>query len=251
MMRFRTAWMMCCVLGMALLAANPVLASGTAQTPGESLDRMLAFLANPNVAYLLLVLGLLGIVAEVVTAGAVFPGVAAAILLLLSLYGLLRLPTNWIGLALIAAGIVMFLLDIKVAGVGLSIGAVIAFALGSLLIFTPFWVEAPGPAVPVARLNPWLIVGTTGGVAAFFLLGLSMAVKAHLRPAAMGQETLVGKTGSVKTSLAPEGIVHVGGEEWSAVSATGAELPSGTPVRVVGVEGLTLRVVRLGDTDTI
>lgn len=252
MIRFRTLRMIWLLLGVTLVAADPVLATGAAQTltPVEGFDRFLAFLANPNVAYLLLVLGLLGLVAEAVTAGAVFPGVAGVICLALSLYGLLRLPTNWIGLVLIAAGIVMFLLDLKVTGFALSIGAVIAFALGSLLIFTPFWVEAPVQATPVARLNPWLIAGTTGGVAAFFLLGISAAVKAQLRPRAMGQETLIGKQGSVKTALAPEGIVHLEGEEWSAVSATGAHLPAGAPVRVIGLDGLKLRVAPLDELES-
>ncbi len=231
------------LLGLGLWGARPVYASGLAQEPIAALDRFLSFLANPNVAYLLLVMGLLGLVAEVVTAGSVFPGVAGVICLLLSLYGLLQLPTNWIGIALIAAGIVMFLADIKVTGFGLSIGAVIAFALGSLLIFTPFWVEVPTTAAPVAQLNPWVIVGATGGVAAFFLLAVSAAVKAQFRPVAMGQSTLIGKVGTVKSPLAPEGIVHLEGEEWSAASATGAVLPVGTTVRVVAVQGLRLQVV--------
>ncbi len=236
----RLSWFL--LPGLAFLGARPAYASGLAQEPIAALDRFLAFLANPNVAYLLLVMGLLGLVAEFVTAGSVFPGVAGVICLLLSLYGLLRLPTNWIGIALIAAGIVMFLADIKVTGFGLSIGAVIAFALGSLLIFTPFWVEVPSTAAPVAQLNPWVIVAATGGVAAFFLLAVSAAVKAQFRPVAMGQSTLIGKIGTVKSPLSPDGIVHVEGEEWTAVSATGETLPTGTAVRVVGVQGLRLQV---------
>lgn len=237
------------LLGLGFSGVHSADAAGLAQEPIAALDRFLAFLANPNVAYLLLVMGLLGLVAEVVTAGSVFPGVAGVICLLLSLYGLLRLPTNWIGIALIAAGIVMFLADIKVSGFGLSIGAVIAFALGSLLIFTPFWVEVPTAAAPVAQLNPWVIVAATGGVAAFFLLAVSAAVKAQFRPVAMGQSTLIGKIGTVKLSLDPEGIVHVEGEEWTAVSVTGDPLPVGTAVRVVDVQGLRLQVRPLEESD--
>lgn len=228
--------------GAMLVTTSPALASMSTQqqTPVSLVDSFLSLLANPNVAYLLLVLGLLGIVAEAVTPGMGFPGVAGVLCLLLSFYGLLRLPTNWIGFVLIVAGIVMFLVDIKVAGWALSIGAVIAFALGSALIFTPFWVAET--AIPVARLNPWVIVGTTGGVATFFFLGLAAAVRAQFRPAALGAETLVGQTGTVKQDLRPDGIVHLGGEEWTAISATGAELPAGTRVRVVSVNGLTLQV---------
>lgn len=245
--RAQLGWFL--LLSLGFFGVRPAYAGGLAQEPIAVLDRFLAFLANPNVAYLLLVMGLLGLVAEVVSAGSMFPGVAGAICLLLSLYGLLRLPTNWIGIALIAAGVVMFLADIKVSGFGLSIGAVIAFALGSLLIFTPFWVEVPTTAAPVAQLNPWVILAATGGVAAFFLLAVSAAVKAQFRPVAMGQSTLIGKTGTVKSPLNPEGIVHVEGEEWTAVSATGVSLPVGTAVRVVGVQGLRLQVAPVAPSD--
>lgn len=219
--------------------AAPAVSWAALQVPPPLLEQMLSFLANPNVAYLLFVLGLIGIVAELVTAGAVFPGVLGTICLILALVGLGQLPTNWAGAALILAGVVMFLLDIKVAGWGLSIGGVVAFALGSVLIFTPFWVPPEGSAV---RLNPWLIVGTTGGVAAFFLLGLSAAVKAQLAPLAAGRQTVIGKVGTVRQPLRPTGIVHLEGEEWSAVAADGSEIPAGAAVRVVAVEGLTLRV---------
>ena len=231
------------VLGGALgVAVIPVV---PAQTQVPLLDSLLSFLANPNVAYFLLIVGLLGVVAEIVTPGAVLPGVIGVICMILALAGLGQLPTNWAGVALIVAGVVMFLLDLKVAGFGLSIGALIAFALGSLLLFTPFW--APASEAPEVRLNPWLILGTTVGVAAFFFLGLSAAVRAHRLPVAMGRETLVGMTGVVRKPLRPAGIAHLQGEEWSAVSASGEEIPAGAPVRVVSVEGLSLRVERVAD----
>jgi len=216
-----------------------------AQTQAPILQNLLALLANPNVAYFLLIVGLLGLVAEVVTPGAVLPGVVGVISLILALAGLGQMPTNWAGVALIAAGVAMFVLDLKLAGFGLSIGALIAFALGSALLFTPFWVPA-GEASGV-RLNPWLSLGTTLGVAAFFFLGLSAAVRAQRRPVAVGRETLVGKTGVVRKPLRPAGIAHLLGEEWSAISSTGAEIPTGTIVRVVAVDGLSLRVEPLTD----
>jgi len=211
------------------------------------LDRVLAFLANPNVAYLLLVLGLLALIAEFATPGASVPGALGAIMLALSLYGLLRLPTNWLGPVLILTGVILLLVDIKVTGIALSVGGIIAFLLGSLLIFTPPWVAMPSAAAPVARLNPLLIIGTTVGVGAFFFLGIAAAVRAQFRPVAMGRETLVGKTGVVRQPLQPGGIVHIEGEEWTAETATGEVLPSGTPVRVVGVDGLRLLVEKTGD----
>ncbi len=245
----RTFSFLALLSGMLLATASPVLAAVTGQQepPIGLLDSFLALLANPNVAYLLLVLGLLGIVAEAVTPGVGFPGAAGALFLVLSFYSLLRLPTNWIGFGLIIAGIGMFLVDLKVAGWALSIGALIAFALGSLLIFTPFWI-APGAATPIARLNPWLIVGATGGVGAFFFLGLAAAVKAQFRPVAVGSETLIGQVGAARQDLAPQGIAHVRGEEWSAVSATGAIIPAGAPIRVLSVDGLTLHVERISES---
>jgi len=220
--------------------------SAAAQAPAPLLDQLLAFLANPNVAYLLFVLGLLGLVAEVVTTGAVFPCVLGAISLILALVGLGSLPTNWGGAALILAGIIMLLLDIKVTGYGLTVGGLIAFALGSLLLFTPFWLPVM-PEAPAARLNPWVIVGTTAGVGAFFLLGLSAAIRAQFRPLAVGRQLVVGRIGVIRQALAPAGIVHVEGEEWSATSATGAALPVGASVRVVAVDGLTLKVEAADD----
>ena len=228
--------------GMLGVALPPGL---QAQTQVPFLQNLFVFLANPNVAYFLLIVGLLGIVAEVLTPGAVLPGVVGVISLILALAGLRQMPTNWAGVALIAAGVVMFVLDLKVAGFGLSIGALIAFALGSALLFTPFWV--PAGEAPEVRLNPWLILGTTLGVAAFFFLGLSAAVRAQRRPVAVGRETLVGKTGVVRKPLRPVGIAHLQGEEWSAMSSTGAEIPAGTPIRVVAVDGLSLRVERVTD----
>jgi membrane-bound serine protease (ClpP class) len=224
------------------LTATPEL---SAQTQVPLLNSLLAVLANPNVAYFLLIIGLLGVVAEVVTPGAVLPGVVGVIGLILALAGLGQLPTNWAGVALIVAGIAMFLLDLKVAGFGLSIGALVAFLLGSLLVFTPFWV--PAAEASGVRLNPWLILATTLGVAAFFFLGLSAAVRAHRLPVAVGRETLVGKTGVVRKPLRPSGIAHLQGEEWSAVSANGGEIAAGTPVRVVAVDGLSLRVEPVTD----
>jgi membrane-bound serine protease (ClpP class) len=230
-------WSSAALLVVGSLAARPEF---SAQTQVPLVNSLLAALANPNVAYFLLIIGLLGLVAEIVTPGAVLPGVIGVIGLILALAGLGQMPTNWAGVALIVAGIAMFLLDLKVAGFGLSIGALIAFLLGSLLLFTPFWVPVSGESV--VRLNPWLILATTLGVAAFFFLGLSAAVRAHRLPIAVGRETLVGKVGVVRKPLKPSGIAHLQGEEWSAVSASGAEIAVGTPVRVVEVDGLSLRV---------
>ncbi|MGE5603012.1 MAG: NfeD family protein [Nitrososphaerales archaeon] len=208
------------------------------------LDRLLAFLANPNVAYLLLVLGLLALIAEFTTPGAVAPGVSGVILLILALYGLLQLPTNWLGPVLMITGVVMLLLDIKVTGFALSVGGVIAFLLGSFIIFPPPWAVTPGAVAPVSKLNPWLAVATTTGVALFFIFGITAALKAQRRPVAVGRETLIGQTGVTHEALTPRGTVRIDGEEWTAENISGEEIPAGVRIRVVGVDGLRLQVER-------
>jgi membrane-bound serine protease (ClpP class) len=238
------------LLGLVLILVGLLLAgcasSATFDDPTgvTFIDRFLAFLVNPNVVYLLLVLGLLAVVAEFATPGAVVPGVSGTLMLILALYGLFRLPTNWLGPVLILTGVAMLLLDIKVTGFALSVGGVIAFLLGSLLMFTPPWSQLPLAAAPVARLNPWLIISTTVGVGLFFILGITAAFRAQLRPVAMGRETLIGKTGVVREPLSPQGIVHIEGEQWSAEAATGEAIPVGARVRVVGFNGLCVQVER-------
>ena len=132
--------LLCGSLLLAGCSASPVIADPTGLA---FVDRVLAFLANPNVAYLLLVLGLLAVIAEIATPGTIGPGVAGAIMLLLSLFGLLQLPTNWLGVLLILVGVTMLLLDINAPGFILSIGGIIAFLFGSLLLFGGFGDDVP------------------------------------------------------------------------------------------------------------
>jgi membrane-bound serine protease (ClpP class) len=224
------------LLGGVLLAPLPEIAG---QTSAPLFDELFAILADPNVAYLLLVLGLLGLAAEVATGGTVLPGVAGTICLILALAGLGQLPTNWAGAALIFASIIMFFLDLHVSGFALSVGGLIAFALGSALLFSPPW-SAPVEGA-VVRISPWLILLTTGGVAAFFLLAIAAVLKSRAAPVAVGRRTLIGQMGMVQEALDPRGIVHAGGETWSAVS-TGSPIAAGATVRIVGIQGLTLSV---------
>jgi membrane-bound serine protease (ClpP class) len=177
----------------------------------------------------------------VATPGATLPGVLGSIMLILSLFGLLQLPTNWIGVLLILVGVIMLLVDITTPGFVLSIGGIIAFLIGSLLLFARPW-DGALTALPVPSLNPILVVGTTGAVGAFFLLGVAAAYRAHKQPIAAGRETLIGRIGVARQPLMPEGIVHVEGEEWSAENVTGEVIPAGARVRVVGLDGLRLKV---------
>ncbi len=227
-------------------AAWPVQAAGVlAQAGGEPplLAALVALLTDPNVAYVLFVLGLLGLMGEVVTAGTLVPGTLGVVCLVLALIGLGNLPTNWGGVLLIVVAIALFLFDLKIPGHGLSVGGIAIFALGSFLLFTPFWV-APSPQTEV-RLDPWVAVATTGGVGAFFVLGVAAALRARHAPLAVGRETMIGKIGTVQRALDPAGIVHLEGEDWSAVAVGDGAVPAGTAVRVLEAEGLTLRVEAL------
>ena len=232
----------------ALLLLSGALLSGCAgplvvedPTGVAMIDRFLALLANPNVAYLLLVLGLLAVIAEVASPGAVAPGVVGAIMLLLSMFGLLQLPTNWFGVLLILAGVAMMLVDIHAPGIALTIGGIILFLIGSVLLFmrpaaagTGEWTMPP--------LNPALIAGTTAAVGLFFIFGVSAALRAQRRPIAAGREALMGRVGVVKQTLEPAGIVQIEGEQWSAENVFGERIAAGERIRVVGIEGLKLQV---------
>lgn len=243
--RHRSPWSVLPLFALGGLLAGCTTAPTIQDPTGIALmDRFLTFIANPNIVYLLFVLGLLAVIAEIATPGAVGPGVVGVLMLLLSLYGLLQLPTNWLGPVLIIAGVAMLLIDIKVTGMALSIGGVIAFLIGSLLIFTPPWADLPMTAVPAARLNPWLIGATTLGVGLFFSLGVAAALRAQFRPLAMGRELMVGKAGLARQDLDPYGIVHVEGEDWTAEAPDDEVIPAGTRIRVIAVDGLRLRVER-------
>lgn len=197
--------------------------------------RVLSWLANPTVAYLLLTLGFYGLLFELQSPGAILPGVAGAIFLILGFVALQMLPVNVAGLLLIVLGLAFFVIELKVQSGGvLATGGVISFLIGSLILFQP------GPA-GVFRLSLPVIIGTTAATAAFFTVAIGKALAAQKRPVTTGSEGLVGTTGEAITAIAPRGQVRVHGEIWQAESAD--PLPAGTAVVVKQVRGLTLKVV--------
>jgi membrane-bound serine protease (ClpP class) len=200
-------------------------------------DRFLNVITDPNVAYILMMLGVLGLFFELSNPGVIVPGIIGGISLILAFYAFQSLPINFAGLLLILLGIVLLIAEIKIVSHGvLAIGGVIAMALGSLLLF-----DTPELGF---RLSPWLLVATVGGVAAAFLITMAAGARALRRPPMLGARGMIGATGVARGPLAPEGQVHVGGELWRAI-AEGGSVEDGRPVRVVGVEGLTLRVVKV------
>ena len=197
-------------------------------------QRVLAWVADPTIAYLLLTLGFYGILFELQSPGAILPGVVGAIFMVLGFVALQTLPVNTAGLLLIALGIVFFALEVKIHSHGiLAAGGVISFVTGSLILFEP------GPA-GVFRLPLPVILGTTLATALFFLWVIGKAVGSQRRPVTTGAQAMVGQVGEAATPLTPRGQIRVRGEIWQAQSAD--PLPVGTPVEVVHVRGLTLEV---------
>lgn len=197
------------------------------------LQRLLAALVHPNIAYLLMSIGFLGIYFELAHPGAVLPGVVGAIALVLGLYALSVLPVNFAGVGLILLALVFFVAEIKVTSYGLlAVGGIIALVLGSLLLFRDL--------DPALRLSRGLI-GATAVMAALVVGFLAvLAARAQRSPVSAGNAGLVGEVGRAIGDLDPEGRVFVHGEIWNADAE--APVRSDQSVRVVGVEGLRLKV---------
>ena len=190
-------------------------------------EEILSFLANPNVAYLLLALGMLGIYVEVTHPGGIFPGVVGVIAMLLALYSLSVLPLSWAGVALIAISLLLFLLEVKVTSFGLlTVGGLICFILGSLMLF-----DAP---IPDMRVSLGLVVPTAVVIAFTMVFLLGRVLKAHRAQVMTGTDGLVGELGRALSDLAPDGKVLVHGEYWDARTTSG-HIDRGATVRVEAV----------------
>lgn len=190
-------------------------------------DRLFSVLANPNVAYLLMALGALGLYVEITHPGGILPGVIGVVFLLLGLYSISVLPISWAGVALIFVALVLFLLEVKIASYGLlTIGGLICFVLGSLMLF-----DAP---IPDMRVSLGVVLPTAvilAGVTGFLL---NRVLRAHRSRPMTGVEGLVGEIGTVLSDLDPVGKVLVHGEYWDA-RAAGQDIPAGAQVRVLSV----------------
>ncbi|AJE03956.1 NfeD family protein [Geobacter pickeringii] len=200
-------------------------------------ERVLDVIGNPNVAYILLMLGFLGIFFELSNPGVILPGVIGGISLLLAFFALQTLPVNYAGVLLILLALILFIAEIKIVSHGmLTVGGVIAMVLGSLLLF-----ESPEPYL---RVSWQVILVTVAAVSAFSVFAVTMAVRAHRKKPATGREGLQGETGSALTPLAPEGRVFIHGEYWNAWSDE--PVAEGERVTVLAVEGMRLKVRRAG-----
>jgi membrane-bound serine protease (ClpP class) len=200
-------------------------------------ESFLFTITSPNIAYILLSIGTLALLAEMSQPGMIFPGVFGGICLLLALYALGSLPVNYAGVALVLLGLVLLGAELFVISYGvLFVGGLVSFALGSMMLINRTD-GMPGVA-------PGLIVGAVGTLAVFSAAAGRAVYNSMRRPVATGSEALIGMIGDVRTSLDPEGIVFVDGERWEA-RATESPVPPGAKVRVVGVAGMRLTVVPL------
>ncbi|BAV35003.1 serine protease [Sulfuricaulis limicola] len=197
-------------------------------------NRLLATIADPNVAYILMLLGIYGLFFELWNPGYVLPGVIGGICLLLALYAFQVLPISFAGLGLILLGIAFMVAEAFLPSFGaLGIGGVVAFVVGSIILMDTD-VEGYTVAWP-------LIAGVALASAAFFFTVVALAMKARKRQVVSGQEEMLGATGAALENFKEgEGRVRVHSEEWQARSGTA--LKRGQKVKVVGIEGLVLTV---------
>ncbi|MFQ5853633.1 MAG: nodulation protein NfeD [Candidatus Binatia bacterium] len=199
-------------------------------------QKIINILSDPNIAYLLLMAGILGLYMEFSNPGVIFPGVAGGIALLLALTSFQILPINYAGLALILLGIALLVGEAFLPSFGvLGIGGAISLGLGSLLLF-----DTQTSDLVLDRAIVFTAVGT---LSAFIMVVGYLVVKAHKRKPTLGMEGLVGEVGEVKVKLDPAGKIFVHGEYWNAEGD--GEIEIGEKIRVVGFDGMCLKVERL------
>lgn len=196
-------------------------------------DQFLSLISDPSIAYLLFLIGIYGLIFELSNPGAILPGVAGAICIIVGLYALHTLPINWAGVLLILLAIVLFIVETQVPSFGvLTLGGVVAMVVGSIMLFDE--------AGPLFELSLWVILPAAGATALFFGFVMAKALGAQRARTTTGSEGLVGETGEARTDLDPDGTVFLHGEIWSATAA--GAIAKGDRVRVVRVDGLRVTV---------
>ncbi len=198
--------------------------------------RILRAISNPNIAYILLMIGLAGLYFELSQPGAILPGVIGGISLIMALYALQTLPVNFAGILLIMLAVIFFILEIKVVSYGmLSIAGAVSLFLGSLMLF-----RVPGQSTRIAYS---LLIPTVLVISGFFAAVTSLAVRAQRSKPQTGSEMLIGMVGEVARDLAPEGKVFVSGELWNAVAEE--TIAAGEKVEILAVDSLKLKVKKI------
>jgi membrane-bound serine protease (ClpP class) len=202
------------------------------------IEQLLLMLTDPNIAFLLLAIGVQGILIEISSPGGWFAGFLGAVCLTLAVYGMGVLTVNWFGFIFLVIAFVLFILDIKAATHGaLTTAGVASFIVGALVLFN-------SPGTPqFQRVSVPLVVGVGLFIGALFFAIVLVALRARRNPIQTGVESLLGKTGTAKTFEEETGQVQLGSELWSAEKAAGSEsIRKGDPVEVVEIRGLRLIV---------
>jgi membrane-bound serine protease (ClpP class) len=200
------------------------------------IEDLLYTLSNPNIAYILLSIGSLGIMAELFSPGLIFPGIIGAISLLMAFYSLGMLPVNWTGVLLIILAFGLFIAEFFTPGFGMLFGGgVVSFIIGSLILFKG--------GSPLYQVDWWLIAVLIILIAGFAAFAIFKIVGTYHRQASTGREELIGKTAVVRETLDPEGTVFYLGEFWTAISNSG-KIDIGEEVIISKVDGLKLTVTK-------
>jgi len=196
-------------------------------------DKLLAVIGNPNIAYILMILGFYGLYFELSNPGAIFPGVAGAICLILAFYALQTLPINYAGLLLIILAIALFIAEAFITSHGiLGVGGTIAMLMGSVML-----IDSPAPSLQIS----WaVIIPVVALSASLFIITVTLAVRVHRDKVDTGREGMIGLEGEARTDIQANGQVFVRGEYWNAWS--GEPIKAGERIRVEAIEGLKLKV---------
>jgi len=196
-------------------------------------QRILSALSDPNIAYLLLLIGLAGLYFEFSNPGAILPGVIGGISLIIAFFAMQTLPVNYAGVALILFAIILFIAEIKVVSHGiLTIGGIVSLVVGSLMLF-----QTPEPSL---RVSWGVLIPAVTVTSLFFITVIAIALKAQLRPRQGGQEGMQGEEGLAVTDIGREGKVLIHGEHWNAISDV--PVTQGSKIRVIRVDHLKVRV---------
>jgi membrane-bound serine protease (ClpP class) len=199
--------------------------------------RLLAILSNPNIAYLLLILGFYGLFFELSNPGSIFPGVLGAIFLILAFYSFQMLPINYAGVLLIILAVAFFIAEIFVTSGGLlAVGGGVAMFFGSLML-----IKSPAPFLQISYK---VIIPAVVATAAFFVFAVGAGIRAQFRKPTTGSEGLVGERGTATTDIDRTGQAFIHGELWTVVG--NEKIDKGAVIEVVSVEGLTPFVRRVG-----
>ena len=196
-------------------------------------EKILDTLSNPNISYILMMVGLLGLYFELSNPGAIFPGIIGGICLILAFFAFQTLPVNYAGILLIILAVILFILEIKVTSFGmLTVGGIIALTLGSLMLFDS--------SLPFARVSLDVLIPVVAITSSCCILIILLAIKAHRRKPATGREGLIRAQGITKSRLDPAGKVFIHGEYWDAESSE--VIPEGTRVEVLEVKDGMIKV---------